>query len=117
VACFQAEYVRFEKLPLSVAINCRPKGGLLTERKSAACDHDRYAHADSGIGVESVRRSYKHHDKSCGDNSKVVQDISKDMNDDSVNSQVTVCMLFRWILLLKSAHRRTLIDPNMTYEI
>jgi hypothetical protein len=89
----------------------------LTERESAAGNHDRYAHADGGIGVESVWRLYKHHDKSCGDDSKVIQDISKDMNDDSIDSQITVCMLFRWVLLLRSAHCRAPMNLNMTYKI
>lgn len=59
---------------------------FLTERKRAACNHDGYGHADCRIGVKSVWRSHQHHDESCSDDSKIVQDISKDMDDDSVDS-------------------------------
>jgi hypothetical protein len=114
--CFQAGCVHFEKLTQSVA-GSTWLTDLLTERKSAACDHDRYAHADGRVGVESGRRSYKHHDESCSNDSEIVQDISKDMDDDSIDSQVRMCMLFRWILLLKSAHHCTSMNSNVTYKI
>jgi len=74
--------------------SCEKRISLLTKRKSAACDHNRYAHRHSRIGIESVRRSYEHHDESCSDDSKVVQHISRDMDDDSIDSQIAMRMFF-----------------------
>jgi len=97
--------------------SCEKRVSLLTKRKSAACNHNRYAHRYGGVSVESVRRSYEHHDESCSDDSKIVQHISKDMNDDSIDSQIAMRMVFRRILLIKSARCRTWMGSNMTRKI
>lgn len=62
----------------------------LTQGQSTARYHDRYAHADSGIGIESVWRLHQHHDKRSSDHTKVVQNISNDMDDNSINSHVAM---------------------------
>lgn len=61
-----------------------------TQGQGAARYHDRYAHADSGIGIESVWRLHQHHDKRNSDHTNVVQNISNDMDDNSIKSQVAM---------------------------